>query len=274
MTVELIQVRKIRALAPMRLFLEQMSLPELSELYTTLLSRNSSNDPKNKEFAALALKILAAAWRPLSIYELTWAAALAAAPHEINTVAALAQLVDHQRVMSPIYPFITRVDFADLRKRQVRLVHQSAKEFIVRDWSYLKGFDTSTASSQAIAPRIESLEAFMLDICINYLLLEEVGTIPLFSEEQIAIDELPQEVGLFSDQKSFKYDVTRTWEVWEEDMICYDPIERGFDEFFVYAMSALKRDHDGQLITRDKPWANEEVVLQTLPQHVEGDIRC
>jgi hypothetical protein len=62
MTVELIQIRNIKALAPMRLFLEQLSLPEqLSELYTTLLSRNSSNDPENKELAALALKILAAA---------------------------------------------------------------------------------------------------------------------------------------------------------------------------------------------------------------------
>jgi hypothetical protein len=67
-TVELIQIRKIKALASMRLFLEQISLSEqlslpeqLSELYTTLLSRNSSNDPENKELAALALKILAAA---------------------------------------------------------------------------------------------------------------------------------------------------------------------------------------------------------------------
>ncbi|KAH6622147.1 hypothetical protein C7974DRAFT_464511 [Boeremia exigua] len=238
MTVELIQVRRIKALAPMRLFLKQMSLTEqLSELYTTLLSRNSSNDPENQELAALALKILAAACRPLSIHELTWATALAAAQHDIETVAALAELVDHQRVMSLIYPFITRVDFADLRKRQVRLVHQSVKEFVVRDWSYLEGFNTSTASHQAIAPRIESLEAFMLDICIKYLLLQEVGNVPLFSEEQIAIDELPQEVDLFSDQKSFEYDITCTWEVWEEDMICYDPTERGFGEFFVYASS-------------------------------------
>jgi hypothetical protein len=238
MTVELIQVRKIKALAPMRLFLDQMSLPgQLSELYTTLLSRNSSNDPENEELAALALKLLAAACRPLSIQELTWAVALAAAQHEINTVADLAQLVDHQRVMSLIYPFVTRIDFTDLRKRQVRLVHQSVKEFVIRDWSYLKEFNTSTASSQAIAPRIESLEAFMLDICIKYLLLQEVGTVPLFSEEQIAIDELPQEVDLFSDRRSFEYDVECTWEVWEEDMICYDPTERGFGEFFVYASS-------------------------------------
>ncbi|KAF2845260.1 hypothetical protein T440DRAFT_493542 [Plenodomus tracheiphilus IPT5] len=238
MTIELIGIRKIKALAPMRLFLEGMSLPgELSKLYTNLLLRNSSNDPENQELAALALKLLAAACRPLSIQELAWAVALAAAQHEVNTVASLAKLVDHQRVMSLIYPFISRVDFTDLRKWQVRLVHQSVKEYIVRDWSYLRGFDTSRASGQAIPPRIESLEAFMLDLCVKYLLLQEIGTIPLFSEEQIAIDELPQEIDLFSDQDSFEYNVDCTWEVWEEDMICYDPTERGFGGFFVYASS-------------------------------------
>ncbi|EAT86593.2 hypothetical protein SNOG_05529 [Parastagonospora nodorum SN15] len=238
MTVELIEVRKIKALAPMRLFLKEMSLPgQLSKLYTTLLSRNSSNDPENEELAALALKLLSAACRPLSIQELTWAVALAAAQYEVRTVAALAELVDHQRVMSLIYPFVARVDFTDLRKRQVRLVHQSVKEFVVRDWSYLKGFNTSSASRQAIAPRIENLEAFMLDVCIKYLLLEEVGTVPLFSEEQIGIDELPQDFDLFSDRKSFEYTVECTWEEWEEDMIRYDPAERGFGEFFVYASS-------------------------------------
>ncbi|KAH5111914.1 hypothetical protein HBH71_166210 [Parastagonospora nodorum] len=201
MTVELIEVRKIKALAQMRLLLKETSLPgQLSKLYTTLLSQNSSNYPENEELAALALKLLSATCRPLSIQELTWAAA----QYEVNTVAALAELVDHQRVMSLIYPFVARVDFTDLRKRQ----------------SYLKGFSTSSASRQAIAPRIENLEAFMLDICIKYLLLKEVSTVLLFSEEQIRIDELPQDFDLFK---------------WEEDIIRYDPAERGFGEFFVYA---------------------------------------
>jgi hypothetical protein len=30
------------------------------------------------------------------------------------------------------------------------------------------------------------------------------------------------------------------------------------------AMSALKHDHDGRLVTKDKPCANEEVILQLL----------
>ncbi|EMD66723.1 hypothetical protein GGP41_008122 [Bipolaris sorokiniana] len=135
---------------------------------------------------------------------------LAVAHHEIDTVVSLAQSVDHQRVMSLIYLFITRVDFADLRKRQVRLVHQSMKEFIIQDWSNFKELDTSTASN---APPGERLETFILDVCMKYLLLQEIVTIPLFSDEQIAINELPQDADLFGDQEPFEYDVTCTWEV-------------------------------------------------------------
>ncbi|KIX03675.1 uncharacterized protein Z518_07228 [Rhinocladiella mackenziei CBS 650.93] len=237
MVVELIEVRRITALGPMRLFLKEMPLPEqLSKLYATVISRYSSDDTENKELVATALKLLAAAWRPLSIQELAWAVALAAARHEITTVAALAQLVDHERVISLIHPFITRLDYSDVRKRQVRLVHQSVKEFIIREWPRLQ--DPSTALDRTDTHlRIESSEAYILDVCINYLLLDEIGSVHLFSEEQVAINELPQEFDLFEDTESFEYDPYCTWEAWEENMIRYDPNERGFGQFFVYAAS-------------------------------------
>ncbi|KAF2440432.1 hypothetical protein P171DRAFT_394849 [Karstenula rhodostoma CBS 690.94] len=239
MVVELIEIRRIKALGPMQTFLDEMSLPgQLSSLYITLLSRSSSNDAENYELAVLALEILAIACRPLSIQELAWAVALAASQHEVTTVAALAQLVDHQRLMSLIHPFITRIDFSDTKKRQVQLVHQSVKEFVVRGEPRLQGFATLPAPDRAISRyHIDGLEAFILDLCIKYLLLEEIGSSNLFSDEQIAIDELPQEVDLFNDRESFEYDPHCTWEVWEENMIRYDPNERGFGEFFVYASS-------------------------------------
>ncbi|EKG09569.1 NACHT nucleoside triphosphatase [Macrophomina phaseolina MS6] len=239
MVVELIEVRKIRALGPMRTFLDHMPLPgQLSKLYVTLLSRSSSNDPENEQLATLALKILAVACRPLSIQELAWAVALAAVQHEVTTVAALAQLVDSQRVMSLIHPFITRIDFTDGRKRQVQLVHQSVREFIVWEWPRLQGSATLAEHDQALSRNhTESLDAFILNICIDYLLLEEIGGSDLFSEEQVAIDELPQEFDLFNETESFEYDPHCSWEAWEKQMIRYDPTERGFGEFFVYASS-------------------------------------
>jgi hypothetical protein len=144
----------------------------------------SSDDPENKELIATALKVLAVACRPLSIQELAWAVALATAQRKVATVAALAQLVDHQRVMSLIHPFITRIDFSDVAKRQVRLVHQSVKGFITWEWPRLQGSATSTALDQMnTCQQIKSLEAFILEICIDYLLLDDIGSFHLFSEE-------------------------------------------------------------------------------------------
>ncbi len=189
MVVELIEVRGIRALGSMQLFLEGIPLPgQLSKLYVNLLTRSTSNDPGNQELASIALKLLAVTRRPLSILELAWAVALSAAQQEVTTVATLAKLVDHQRVMSLIQPFIARIDFSDVRKRQVRLIHQSVKEFIIAEltlnWPRLQGSVISTATDQAsIGQRIESLEACILNICVRFLLLDEIGNTDLFFEE-------------------------------------------------------------------------------------------
>jgi hypothetical protein len=114
--------------------------------------------------------------------------------------------------MSLIQPFVAHVDFDDVKKRQVRLVHQSVKEFIVREWALnqpgLQGPAISTATDQGlIHQRTGSLEAGILDICIRYLLLDDFGHTDLFSEEQMAIEELPQESDLFNnDEEPTEYD--------------------------------------------------------------------
>lgn len=134
MVVELIEARKIRALGMMRYFLAQLPLPgQLSRLYSSLLSRCTSNDFENEQLAVMALKLLAATRRPLSIPELAWAVALGAAQQQVTTIAALAKLVDHERVISLIYLFVARIKFSDEKKRQVRIVHQSVKEFIIKE---------------------------------------------------------------------------------------------------------------------------------------------
>jgi hypothetical protein len=264
MAIELIEVRKIRALGPMRLFLDEMPLPgQLSSLYDKLLLRNSSNDIENQELATMALKLLAVACRPLSIQELAWAVALAAAQGKVNTVAALSQLVDHQRITSLIHPFINCIDFTDTRKRQVQLVHQSVREYIVQKCSHRQAPVTSITPDQSNTyDNSNNLEAFFLEICIDYLMLDEIGSTPLFSEEQIAIDELPQDFDLFNDTEPFEYDRHCTWEAWEEDMIRYDPTERGFGEFFVYASSYWLK-HLGSVENEHlSPLAKIEILCQ------------
>ncbi|KAL2861005.1 uncharacterized protein BJX67DRAFT_367453 [Aspergillus lucknowensis] len=242
MTVALIRIKNIRAIGPMRRFLEGIPLPDqLSELYRTLLLRCTLSDSENQEFAAIALKLLAVSQRPLSILELAWAVALGVA-QDVSTIGALAERVDPQRVMSLINPFIAAVDFSDLKKRQVRFVHQSAKEFVMKESaSYrpcLPGLAISGIDQSVPAQCLEGLEAFALAICVRYLLLDDVDDRDLFSEEQMAIAELPHEIELFTDnEQPVEYNPYCTWETWEEDMVHYDPADRGFGEFFVYASS-------------------------------------
>ena len=184
--------------------------------------------------------------------------ALAATQQEITTVAALAALVDHQRIMGLIQPFVAHVDFSDLRKPQVRLDHQSVKEFVLRDLaSKSPGSEASAVSTTSdrafISQRIENLEAKILAVCIRYLLLDDIGHTDLFSDEQTAIEELPQGPDLFDDDgQPNLYDHYCTWEVWEKGMIRYDPTDRGFGEFFVCA-ACNWLEHFGTVATASSP---------------------
>ncbi|PYI07524.1 hypothetical protein BO78DRAFT_90581 [Aspergillus sclerotiicarbonarius CBS 121057] len=234
MIIRLIKIRKIRAFNPMRCFLDEIPLPrQLSELYTTLISRCIADDPENQMLANAALKLLATTHTPFSILELSWAVALSVAQH-VSTVDELARLVDHQRVMELIHPFIACVDFSDTKKRQVRLTHQSVKEFIMREWCNKTCSQRPDLADADL--RFASPEAFILGVCTRYLLLDEIDSRHLFSKEQVAIAELPQEADLFDENREpVEYDPHCTWEAWEEDMIRFDPTDRGFGEFFVYA---------------------------------------
>lgn len=72
--------------------------------------------------------------------------------------------------------------------------------------------------------RLRTLNASMLDICIRYLLLDDIGNRDLFSQEQMAIAELPQDDNLFEDnEEPADYNPYCSWETWEENMIRYDP---------------------------------------------------
>jgi hypothetical protein len=124
------------------------------------------------------------------------------------------------------------VDRAHHTERPQRVVHQSVKEFIIKEWAA-----TPAATDEAqFLQRTECLEAGVLNICIGYLLLHEIGNVDLCSEESLAIEELPQYADLFDDYcQPDDYDAHCSWKVWEQNMLHYDPTERGFGELFVYA---------------------------------------
>ncbi|CAG7978515.1 unnamed protein product [Penicillium olsonii] len=244
MVIELIKMRHLTTKSSIERLLDELPIPEkLSDVYTSIFSRSTGEDHQNWQLAITALKILASSRRALSILELAWAVALSLT-REITTVEALQKEVDHQRVMSLIYPFITSPKYDEIRKPQVRLTHQSVKEWVFEQPDLQGSASKMPGQKQDISRKLDSL---MLDICVKYLLLDEIGEIDLFSEEQAAFVELPQLSGSSGDDKaSLEYDSNCTWETWEDDMARFDPVDRGFGEFFVYA-SCHWVDHFGRV---------------------------
>ncbi|KAJ6787705.1 hypothetical protein PWT90_10410 [Aphanocladium album] len=242
MVVASIESKGIKAASPMREFLKDLPLPSnMSELYRTILERYTANTEENKAFAHIALEVLAAARRNLSISELTCAVILGTAPESTTTVSDVETFIDTERVMGLIQPFIFQVEYQKKNERQIKLVHQSVREFIVTD-DYFAGLrnrgNAERPSTRIVGQRIDGLERTILNICIRHLLLDDIAAQALFSSTQIAAIVLPQETDLFSDDDGPNtYTAEIDWDIWEEDMTRYDPTERGFGEFFVYAAS-------------------------------------
>ncbi|OOQ91417.1 NACHT domain protein [Penicillium brasilianum] len=195
MTVQLLKLRDLSTKDQIRRFVKQAALPQnLSKLYASLLARCIRVDFENFQLATTSLKAVT-----LSVAD------------NVTTVHALSKLVDHRRILGLIHPFVTCVDFNDVKKYQVRLIHQSVKEFILHDFisNYLRPqYSASRATSHVLVDQCyETPEAFILGICIRYLLLNEIAIRDLFSKEQVALAELPSEYDIFSDsEESLNYD--------------------------------------------------------------------
>ncbi|KAL2202401.1 hypothetical protein CC79DRAFT_1361506 [Sarocladium strictum] len=186
------------------------------------------------------LQLQAVARRRLSILEIAWAVALHTGGPDVRTVAEVSALVDHQCIIGLIQPFIAAIDHHDLKKRQVSLVHQSVKDFVLSHWSTLdpnRSTTTTAGQSSGAAPLDPSrLEERIMGLCVRYLLLDEINQVHLLSDEQIVIEELQQDPSIFDDDNGgAQHTLDSSWENWEEGMIRYDPADRGFGEFFVYA---------------------------------------
>ncbi|KAL8753763.1 MAG: hypothetical protein Q9199_004811 [Rusavskia elegans] len=248
LTVELIQKRKIQAMGPMKKFLADMPSPAaLSQLYAKLFAHQVRDDADNEQLASNALEILAVARRPLSILELGWAVSLNDPYAEVRTVEALKDYVDEKRALSLLQPFLSQVDFQDVKKNQVKLVHHSLKELILRgvpsNWTQSQ----TTADERRVQKRQPELEAAMLRVCVKYLLLDDFNQSGLFSEEAETVQELHElpGFGIFDDvgHDDQQLDSRRDLEKKQDAKhLYYDPSERGFGEFFVYA-SCFWVDH-------------------------------
>ncbi|KAF2152107.1 hypothetical protein K461DRAFT_162341 [Myriangium duriaei CBS 260.36] len=284
MIIEAINVRRCKTPGSTQRFLDEMPLPkDLSGLYKDLFDQLTSGDERNEELIRAALKILAISRRPLSMLELVWAINLTMIGQNVTTVKSLEEDEDPGQILSLIAPFIDSNTSSDKvnnvpggtaqgnndsqtwKTRQIRLVHQSAKEF-VHEFVYKEEQigPASTKHSISQAQYIEAkehLEAWMTGICVNYLLLDEIGDIDgILTSDETIMDELRQDFGLFDDVISVE-------EVNPDDqkqtLVYYDPADRGFGELFVYA-ACYWRQHLGAIGAAQRPSSSSiERLCQT-----------
>ncbi|CAG8407488.1 unnamed protein product [Penicillium salamii] len=221
MVVQLIQVRRIRT----REAVESLQGCGYNITQRSLIA-----------LASTALKALASARRPLSISELAWAVGLSTDP-EVTTAEALGDPVDGETFMDLIRPFVLQVDSADLKKHQVRLSHQSVNDFVLERWAlfpHLRGLTPSKHNPRDLDPRFGKSNEFMLNLCIRYLLLAEIDERPLLEPQESAISELPGFVYGSSDSDDGEED-SDSQDDSGDDINCFDPADRGFGQFFIYA---------------------------------------
>lgn len=114
---------------------------------------------------------------------------------------ALKDYVDEKRALSLLQPFLSQVDFQDVKKNQVKLVHHSLKELILRDVPSNWTQSQTTADERRVQKRQPELEAAMLRVCVKYLLLDDFNQSDLFSEEAETVQELHElpGFGIFDD---------------------------------------------------------------------------
>jgi Ankyrin repeats (3 copies)/NACHT domain len=267
--VNFIQTRKIRSLGRMKVFLADIPAPaELSQLYARLFAQMTGDDSDNELVVGVALEVLAVAQRPLSILELGWAIALNDSMGKVHLVEELQDYVDAERVLSLVQPFISQVDFKDVRRRQVRLIHHSLKTLILQEtplkWAKLpKNNSVSQKEKQLVTLRQGKLESSLLRLCVKYLLLDDFDQRDLFSSDQQTAQVLHDLTTLgLPDEDSSSDSETASAER-KSHPVFFDPFEHGFGGFFVYASCFWLAHFKAVALPQDLPSSSDLVKLCT-----------
>ena len=245
---------------------------ELSKLYAKLFDQMTQENESNTALLTAALEVLTAAKRPLKLSELAYAVAIDDIEDDGQfSLEELEELVELDRVFGLIYPFVT-CNSTEAGDKEVKLVHQSAKEFVLGDLRlHINGEvepvvdkkKKKKARLDLVENRRAELEGQLLGRCIRYLLIEEFGIIESGLEDKeeflrlgvakIEYDEDQEEedeedtflgIGMDSDSEEEPTEpvakrAQKKQREEEEEAIprYFDPAELGFGKFYAYAGS-------------------------------------
>ncbi|KXJ86797.1 hypothetical protein Micbo1qcDRAFT_125400 [Microdochium bolleyi] len=255
LAVELLAKRKIRAPTRLEAFIKEIPGTTVLDLYAKLYAQVTEDDLENCLLLSTALEILAVAERPMSVAELSWAVALSENEREGRTpesslcVADLTAIVDPDRLLDFLYPFIVsaNVNQGDEHARQVRLNHHSVREHVLlsspQQWVELAANPELARNQSQISRRQAQLHGQIARQCVRYLLLDDLKSLDLFTaqnENTQAFDEIGglgfMEVSFMEENEDDPAAESHTiLSNADAEEGFYNPADRGFGQFFVYA---------------------------------------
>ncbi|KAJ8131590.1 hypothetical protein O1611_g2033 [Lasiodiplodia mahajangana] len=200
---------------------EEICCTELRGLYAKLFSHITQGSEWNEKLLTKALEILAVAKRPLLVRELKWAVAMQmSSPSKKKVLAQLNKSAERSPVLPLLQPFIVCMSDEDPAESHIRLAHESIRELVL-ERSPSKWNDLSTKRKLT---RRGKLEANLLGLCVEYLMLDEIDQNDILDGTETAS----------ADFFSAGFSLTDT-DLDDSEPLYYDPGARGFGEFFAYS---------------------------------------
>ncbi|CAM1511877.1 Fc.00g093900.m01.CDS01 [Cosmosporella sp. VM-42] len=219
------------------------SSKQLAKLYWKLFEKTCLGLAENEERLERALGALAVALRPLTMEELSCAISIELEDEEVTSMAELDEIAQSFSLDDLIRPFISNVNAAEGNNPQVRLVHQSLKELILRappqNWE-----DEKAVRAKQTGTRRDELDGLLLQRCVKYLLFDEAGEKDRFKNltkdfDSAWNDDFMAAFASFDDDDDGDGDDDDTEA--PADTQTYKPSEIGLGNFYAYAASYWTR---------------------------------
>ncbi|KAK8085452.1 hypothetical protein PG997_006723 [Apiospora hydei] len=275
--VDLVNDEDITDINDMKEFLRDTPQPrELNEVYIKLFRHRIKGNPKVNitvrdsiftlpdhflltysmtkliAIASRSLEILAVSRRPLSVNELAYAVALTGCEEPPTRLRDIEAILSPKRIQQLIEPFVTRYNPEDKTLPQIKLLHRSLLEFILRcspaEWT--NALIPPTSWQAEVPPEVAqrrraNMEAQLLQACATYILLDDINDHSLFSGNEVGFDSLPHSDGLFDDENVEDSEGPEEPEK-PVEIATFDPVKEDMGPFFVYA-ACYWLDHLGKL---------------------------
>ncbi|KAJ4148315.1 hypothetical protein LMH87_002791 [Akanthomyces muscarius] len=236
MALEYLNKRKIRNQTELDGAIKKLSsYKNLTEMYWRLFEKCRNDLDENESVLTIALDTLAVAQRPLTVEELAYVVFIELDRDDgLPTIDRLDERAQGIGVFDIVRPFVHKLQVAG-SKDQVRLVHHSLRELILRappaEWTASGSFKLK--SMQTPTSRSPQLEGQLLRRCVNYLMYEECESnqLKVLDNNFVFLTEVGNP---FDSESEVSVELKNEGDVYAK----FDPKDNGLGGFFTYAASA------------------------------------